>query len=343
MFFCTSLLFASPVVSIDVISFPADPWFHIPISDSTASFPASALRSQHKQVRNNMSSPEVNEKLPHGQPSAQSATQSQPDSQSDGNLPRQEKPTANGVGKQDGEPKDGKPEEEEKKGPAGGFDSTPLPRERNGYTVKITFHRATNLPMADVNTLSSDPYILATIDTGLPQRHREDPSLTLRTPTIRRNTDPSWNCEWIVANIPASGFKLKARLFDEDPADHDDRLGDAHIHVDNLGEDWPGIQEHGYKIIKRTGSKRAYFVRIVAACFSKAKHLNGELYVSVECLGRTQDEEGGGRAYTIGPCYWYKHYSPMLGRLANIKDAQDDDDDNRTQQQQQKSKAEKYK
>ncbi|KAF2239173.1 hypothetical protein EV356DRAFT_439148 [Viridothelium virens] len=288
-----------------------------------------------------MSSEELNEKRPDEQPSAQPTAQLKSNGPVDGKLPQDEKPSANDGSQKQAEPQDEKPKEE-KKGPAGGFDSTPLPREPPGYTVKITFHRATNLPMADVNTLASDPYILATIDTGLTPRHKEDPPLTLRTPTIRRNCDPEWNCEWIVANVPASGFKLKARIYDEDPADHDDRLGNAHIHVDSLSEDWQGIKEQGYKIMKRTGSKRAYFVRAIAACFSKAKHLNGNLYVSVECLGRTQDEEGGGRAYTIGPGFWYKHYSPMLGRLANVKDAQDDDDTNAAGQQEQKQRAQRY-
>ena len=263
-----------------------------------------------------MSSEEQNEKEPN--------PQSQTNGQVDESVNKDEKP------------------EEENKGPPGGFDSTPLPRVPPGYTVKITFHRATNLPMADINTLASDPYILATIDTDLQPRHKEDPSLTLRTVTIRRNCDPVWNCEWIVANIPASGFKLKARIYDEDPADHDDRLGNAHINVENLSENWQPIKDQGCKIMKRAGSKRAYMVRAIAACFSRAKHMNGDLYVSVECLGRTQDEEGGGRAYTIGPGYFFKHYSPMLGRLVNVKDAQDDDD-SAVQAEKQKQQAQKYK
>lgn len=113
------------------------------------------------------------------------------------------------------------------KGPAGGFDSTPLPRRPPGYTLKFTFHRATNLPLADINSLSSDPFIVAELNTGLPTRHKEDPPLQLRTKTIRQCTDPVWESEWIVANVPASGFKLKCRIYDEDPADHDDRLGNA--------------------------------------------------------------------------------------------------------------------
>ncbi|KAI9705738.1 MAG: hypothetical protein M1820_004986 [Bogoriella megaspora] len=269
---------------------------------------------------------ETNEKLVNGHsPGADPAIAS--DNQQTNEVTAQsEKPGTSDNPQQDGKPTDKKQEEKSEKGPAGGFDDTPIPHAHPGYTVKITFHRATNLPMADVNTLASDPYILATIDTGLPTRHKEDPSLTLRTPTVRRNTDPVWNCEWIVANIPSTGFKLKARIYDEDPADHDDRLGNAHITVSNISENWPGIKDQAYKIMKRSGSKRAYFVRAIAACFSKAKHMNGNLFVSIECLGPTEDAEGGGRAYTVGPCYWFKHYSPMLGRIANVKDARDDED-----------------
>ncbi|KAJ4344733.1 uncharacterized protein N0V89_012477 [Didymosphaeria variabile] len=205
-----------------------------------------------------------------------------------------------------------------KKGPAGGFDDTPIPRAPPGYTVKITLHRATNLPLADINTLSADPYVIAELHTSLPTRHKEDPPLQRRTPTIRQETDPVWNAEWIIANVPASGFRLKCRIYDEDPADHDDRLGNVHVVVDSLNEDWSGIREQSYPIKKRMASKRAYLLRALAVCFNKAEHMHGEMFVSVEVLGRTQDENGG-RVYTVGPQYWIRHYSPLLGRLLGQK------------------------
>ncbi|KAF2474568.1 C2 domain-containing protein [Lindgomyces ingoldianus] len=204
------------------------------------------------------------------------------------------------------------------KGPAGGFDSTPIPRAPPGYTVKITFHRATNLPVADINTISSDPYILAQVDTGLVMRHKEDPPLVLRTKTIRQNTNPEWETEWVLANIPSSGFKMKCRIYDEDPADHDDRLGNVHVDVGPINENWPGIKDQEYPVKKRMGSKRAYLLRSLAVCFGKVEHMNGHLWVSVEVLGKTQDENGG-RAYTIGPQYWIRHYSPLLGRILGQK------------------------
>jgi len=205
-----------------------------------------------------------------------------------------------------------------KKGPAGGFDDTPVPRAPPGYTIKITLHRASNLPLADINTLSADPFVVAELITSLQPRHKEDPPLQLRTPTIRQNTDPVWNTEWIIANVPASGFRLKCRLYDEDPADHDDRLGNAHVVVDSLTEQWSGIHEQSYSIKKRMASKRAYLLRALAVCFNKAEHMSGSLVVSVELLGRTQDENGG-RAYTVGPQFWIRHYSPLLGRLLGQK------------------------
>jgi C2 domain len=124
----------------------------------------------------------------------------------------------------------------EKKGPPGGFDATPIPHVAPGYTLKITFHKAENLPFADFGTFSSDPYIVATLKTGLTKRHKQDPELRIRIPTVRKNTNPEWNVEWVVANIPASGFFLKCRIYDEDPADYDDRLGNVHINVPGIGD-----------------------------------------------------------------------------------------------------------
>ena len=206
-------------------------------------------------------------------------------------------------------------------GPAGGFDSTPIAPAPPGYTLRFTFHRALNLPMGDVGTLSSDPYIVAILDTDLPQRHRQDPPLTFRSPTLRRTTNPEWECTWTVANVPASGFRLKCRVYDADSADHDDRLGSAYVDVDQITEDWPGIPEREFKIHKRTGSLRAYFLRYVMSSLGKEGHAHhGFLVLSVECLGRTPGEDGG-QIYTVGPNYWRQHFSPLIGRLVGVKDS----------------------
>lgn len=200
--------------------------------------------------------------------------------------------------------------------PAGGYDSTPIPYRPSGYTVKMTIHRATNLPMADINSLSSDPFVVAECKADGPMRHKEDPPLRYRTPTIRRNTDPEWNAEWIVANAPADGFKLKLRVYDEDPANKDDRLGNVHIHVPAL-QGWAGFDHQRFHIEKRAGSRRAYVVRAVATCFRLAKHMHGDIFVSMTVLEKTPEDGQSGRMYTLGPQWWTRHYSPLLGRIAN--------------------------
>lgn len=221
-------------------------------------------------------------------------------------------------------------EKKEKKGPAGGFDDTPVPRAPPGYTIKITFHRAENLPVADLGSFSSDPYVLAVLRTDLPKRHKQDPDLKLRTPTIHRNTNPEWETEWIIANVPASGFHLKCRLYDEDPADYDDRLGNAHIDVPRISDGWKGFSQQKFQLKKRMGSKRAYTIRGCAALISRNVKMNGDLVVSVENLGRT-DAKDGGRAYTIGPLPWTRHFSPLIGRIAGTKDTETGKDGKETQ------------
>lgn len=211
------------------------------------------------------------------------------------------------------------------KGPSGGFDRTVIPQRPAGYTIKITVHRATNLPMADIHGFSSDPYCLTQMNTDTPTRHKEDPHLRWRTSTVRKSTEPEWNEEWIIANVPASGFKLKIRIMDEDPADKDDLLGKVHIDVPSLDESWAGIQDQGYQLRAYDGSIRAYMLQAVSTCFRENKNFRGHLNVSIEMLGRTKEDGQNGRVYTVGPCRWIRHFSPMLGRLANIKEPDEEE------------------
>ncbi|KAK5133108.1 hypothetical protein LTR08_008218 [Meristemomyces frigidus] len=225
-------------------------------------------------------------------------------------------------------------------GPEGGYDATPIPARPPGYTVKFTFLRATNLVAADLYRNSSDPYVLAQINTDVPTRHKEDPPLRFRTPTIQGTTDPEWNEEWTVANVPASGCILKLRLYDEDANDRDDRLGNVHISIPAL-QGWGGIQQQSFEIKARSGSKRAYAIRMVAVCFSRAKHIRGHLFVSAEVVGRTEEDGQSGRLYTAGPCRWARHYDPILGRLANIKEPDNDDEGDEPKSQQQEKAQQK--
>ena len=209
------------------------------------------------------------------------------------------------------------------KGPEGGFDSTPIPSPPPGtvgYTLKITFHQATSLAMGDAHAFSSDPYVLAQLNTDLPMRHKEDPPLRFRTQTVRKNTDPEWNEEWIVANVPSTGFELKARVYDEDPADRDDLLGKVHFTVPHIDDDWRGVKLQAYKLAVRDSSKRALIVRTLANALRFVEHMTGNLYFSIESLGRTGDDGQNGRMYTLGPCRWIRHYSPLLGRLTGTRE-----------------------
>jgi len=104
----------------------------------------------------------------------------------------------------------------DKNNPPGGYDKTLIPTARDGYTVRFTIHRAESLPVSDLASRSSDPFVTATLTSDLPKRHKEDPEMVLRTRTIHKSVDPEWNTEWIVAGVPSSGFRLKCRIYDED-------------------------------------------------------------------------------------------------------------------------------
>lgn len=210
-------------------------------------------------------------------------------------------------------------------GPAGGFDDSKVPDAPPGYTLRITFHRAENLPFSDFPSFSTDPYIHATFKTALAKRHKQDPDLFLRTPTIHKNVNPTWETQWVIAHVPASGFFLKCRLYDEDPNDHDDRLGNVHVNVSAISDQWPGIKNQPYDLKKRMGSKRAYTFRGAAAILSKGIKMSGRLFVSVENLGRSPGDSGG-RCYTVAPLPWVRHHSPLIGRIAGTKDREDSAD-----------------
>ncbi|KAK4162395.1 hypothetical protein QBC43DRAFT_321858 [Cladorrhinum sp. PSN259] len=214
-----------------------------------------------------------------------------------------------------------------KSNPPGGFDETPLPDAPPGYTVKIRFIRAFDLPIADLHLNSSDPFVHATLTAAVPRRHKEDPPLTHRTKTIRKTTEPEWNEDWVVANVPASGFALKCRLYDEDWPDHDDRLGNVTIKIPSLDENWEGFGPEGriFAVKKRSGSKRAYLVKGISAVFCKNVALTPRLQIGIEVLGKSDPPHA--QMYTVGPTRWIKHYSPMIGRLTGVKVNKDESND----------------
>jgi len=232
------------------------------------------------------------------------------------------------------------------KKPSGGIDHTPLPDAPPGFTLKFTFHKATNLPPADIATASADPYLTARLQTSAPKRHKQDPDLTYRTPTLRKTTDPEWNAEWIVANIPSSGCTVKCRLFDEDYPDHDDRLGNVTIKIHHVSEDWEGFPSPGreFQVKKRVGSKRAYALKALASMIAPGVHMTPSLWVSVEVLGKSDPPHA--MVHTIGPSVWIKHFSPMIGRIAGTKvhkdEAHDSQQKNADEGEEKKTKKYEY-
>ncbi|WVN91053.1 uncharacterized protein L203_106300 [Cryptococcus depauperatus CBS 7841] len=205
--------------------------------------------------------------------------------------------------------------------PAGGYDPTPLhPSTSPTYTLRITFHRAINLPIADMHSQSSDPFLLAQILTSQKPRHSHNPHLRFRTNTIRKSLDPEWNAQWTVAGVPSNGMTLKVRAYDEDPEDHDDRLGKFEYTTGPIDENWKGIQEQAFKLKKTGADLRAYALRWVCVMVNN-RELHAQVVISVEVMGRTKQEIG--KTYTING-FWWKHYSSMIGRLTGVK-AKDDE------------------
>ncbi|KAH8168192.1 hypothetical protein CIB48_g70 [Xylaria polymorpha] len=213
--------------------------------------------------------------------------------------------------------KDQKQKIKAKANPPGGFDSTPIPDAPPGYTVKFTFHRAENLPIADISTGASDPFLTAQLSTSLPKRHKDDPDLCHRTRTIRRCLEPKWEEDWIVANVPSSGFRIKCRLYDEDWPDHNDRLGNVTIYVNGINESWQGFTNKVFHVKKRMGSKRAYLLKAGTSALHSGVSMTPRLYLSAVVLGKSDPPHG--QIYTVGPTYYFQHFSPMIGRITGIK------------------------
>ncbi|OIW22613.1 hypothetical protein CONLIGDRAFT_217247 [Coniochaeta ligniaria NRRL 30616] len=230
----------------------------------------------------------------------------------------------------------------DKKNPPGGFDDTPLPDAPPGYTVKFTFHKASNLPAADIHTQASDPFLHATLTTDVPRRHKEDPLLTFRTRTERKTTNPEWKQEWVVANVPKTGFTLKCRIYDEDYPDGNDRLGNLTINIPHVNENWEGFGPEGktFEVKKRSGSKRAYLIKAATSALNRHVSMTPTLQVGIDVLGPSDPPHA--LMCTVAPTYWFKHYSPMIGRLTGTKVNRDEESDTRGKHGDEDKQSKKY-
>jgi hypothetical protein len=125
---------------------------------------------------------------------------------------------------------------------------------------------------------------------------------------------------------------------DEDRMNHDDHLGDVKIILTDIGgSTWTDKSELPYEISKRHASKRANLTRAAFTVIHPVRralahhdnktedHHNEELYISIEVLEKMDQDIG--KAYTIGPCRWIQHYSPLIGRLVGTKESSSDTDD----------------
>ncbi|KAJ7132334.1 hypothetical protein C8R44DRAFT_611969 [Mycena epipterygia] len=194
------------------------------------------------------------------------------------------------------------------------------------YTLQITFDRAKNLPVADIGTLSCDPYVLASV--VIPDAE----PLKFRTPTIRRTRDPTWNAAWLVSGVPASGFKLVMILYDEDPGAKlsPDRLGKAvaRFGPEQMKEGFESIEAE-YTLQKRKGDLHPYILTYLTALLPGEKLMkHNRVIVSMRVLRKDADQKDGRRLYTLGPNRYSRHFSPLIGSMVNKrtqKDANDSD------------------
>ena len=109
---------------------------------------------------------------------------------------------------------------------------------------------------------------------------------------------------------------MKARLYDEDADDHDDRLGKVEVETGRLDESWKGLKEQDMKVRKTGADVRAYTLRWCSTIIHPKRQLHARLVISMEVLGRTKEEIG--KVYTVNN-FWWIHYSPMIGKLAGTK------------------------
>ena len=226
----------------------------------------------------------------------------------------------------------------EEKKPEGGHDPTPLPpSEEETYIIKVTFHRATRLPPADLS-LTTDPYVLAELRTpSIAPRNHGEPRLAFRGHTERSTREPTWEDYWIIGGVPRAGGSLKVTIWDEDYNSKDDRLGHYHCELHDVGgSSWNDIKHQRFELKKRHAGKRVNLARALTTTLNpkrmfedKRRGVEDEVEMSVEIIGTLKpgDERNVGRAFTMGPGKWTQHFSPVLGRITGTQGGSEEEED----------------
>ncbi|KAF8586282.1 hypothetical protein K439DRAFT_1615271 [Ramaria rubella] len=192
--------------------------------------------------------------------------------------------------------------------------------KRTLFICELVFLRAENVPIGDLNNLSCDPYIQASLEVPSVHPDRSSTPLCYRTPTIRRTLNPIYNVPWIISGIPDTGFTLTLRLIDEDPGDHDDRLGKTIVCLPDpvagevLKEGW-NTGEVEYKVEKKKGSIRSHVATYVAGMITRGgiSH-HSRIWMSVRVISKAYNQQDR-RLFTIGPSKYTRHFSPLIGHL----------------------------
>lgn len=194
------------------------------------------------------------------------------------------------------------------------------------YTLTVVFRRAHDLPIADIPSFSSDPFIRAWVSfPGV-----AFPSLNYRSPTIHRTLNPEWDAKWSVANVPASGLRLDIAVRDEDQGDRDDKLGVATVETGPLSIGWAREDEAGLSVLRGKGGTWIAFTRFLSAgCLhGRTRKLGGSVDISIVVEGTTElpaEELGleGGKtipnAYTVGPSKRARPTGPLESTRATHK------------------------
>jgi hypothetical protein len=101
------------------------------------------------------------------------------------------------------------------------------------------------------------------------------------------------------------------------------------INVPRIDENWKGFGPEGkvFDVKKRSASKRAYLIKATTSALSRHVSMTPTLHIGIDVLGPSDPPHA--LMCTIAPTYWFKHYSPMIGRLTGTKVNKDEDGDTR--------------